>query len=136
MIMNLKVLIGIHSGTDDKVPHMDQDTMNKAMTMVDMHDGQLFRVMTEGDWYWWRLCEHVREIVKPTVSVRDWMKLDPGDEEEVRVMECCEMERGEFGKGCVEGELRMCNRVSELRVLISINNSCLEVGSGRSRDFG
>lgn len=120
MMMDLKVIIGTHSADGDPLPRMDSRVVAQALSLLETDDAYLYRQMTNDEWYWWRTCEHIRETAKPTLPIREWMKLDITDEDEPRVVEVCEAARRNVGGKCVrdcEGRyaLKLCNGVRPQR---------------------
>lgn len=117
-MIDLKVLIGVHSWESHDLPRMDKATVKAAVKVVNDSECTLRRVMSTEDWYWWRVAEHIQEVDHPTQTVRDWMKLDPSDEDEPRIIETCEALRQNVGGPCPEqtgGDqqcLQLCKGVS------------------------
>ena len=122
MIVDLKIVIGTHSKEYDEYPRMDPGMKAAVMDLVDRSETVLMRDMSEEDWQWWRLSEHVKEVVRPTQTIREWMKLDPSDEEEPRIVEVCEAQRADLGGPCdallAAAGLNLCERVSRRVTLI------------------
>ena len=114
--MDLKVIIGVHSKIGDALPLMDSDLVQDALGIADETSIDVSRQMSNDDWYWWRTCEHIQEVHRPTAGIREWMKLCSTDDEEPRVIETCEMERTDFAgeKSPCDGggvQLYLCQRV-------------------------
>lgn len=113
LMMDLKILIGTHAQEGDDFPVMDNALLRKAQTLIMDWPATLKRDMTTAEWYWWRTCEHIQEVLAPTFGLRDWIKLEPTDEDEPRVVETCEAKRDYYGGPCeTVNALRLCQQVS------------------------
>lgn len=117
MLIDLKVLIGMLSREVHDLPRMDPLIIKAAVKVVEANDCTVQLDMSKDDWTWWRVTEHIREVNHPTQTVRDWMKFEPTDEDEPRVIETCEALRQGMGGPCPnpnghEIALHLCKGVS------------------------
>lgn len=121
-MLDLKLLIGLHSREFDHLPRVDKVTVKAVLETLKDANCTVTADMSPADWCWWRVMEHVREVNCPTSSVRDWVKLEPDEEDEPRVMETCEALRQHIGGPCphVEPEQKLypCKGVSKSHPMI------------------